>query len=88
MKVEWRRLIGCRLFFSLFKKRRMRDFRLMWALLQKETKRREIDFIANMGSKRYYIQSAFHLPDEEKVKREKAYLLNVNDSLNENSLKF
>lgn len=44
----------------------MRDFRLMWALLQKETKRREIDFIANMGSKRYYIQSAFHLPDEEK----------------------
>lgn len=38
----------------------------MWALLQKETKRREIDFIAYMGSKRYYIQSAFHLPDEEK----------------------
>lgn len=60
----------------------------MWALLQKETKRREIDFIAYMGSKRYYIQSAFHLPDEEKVKREKAYPLNVNDLLNENSLKF
>ena len=45
-----------------------------------EKKQLEIDFIANLGSKRYYIQSAFSLPDEEKIKQEKASLLNVNDS--------
>ena len=47
---------------------------------RQEKKQLEIDFIANMGSKRYYIQSAFSLPDEEKVKQEKASLLNVSDS--------
>lgn len=45
-----------------------------------ERKQLEIDFIANIGSKRYYIQSALSLPDAEKVKQEKASLLNVNDS--------
>ncbi|MCR5797516.1 MAG: ATP-binding protein, partial [Eubacterium sp.] len=40
----------------------------------------EIDFIASMGSKKYYLQSAFSLPDEAKVKQEKASLINVNDS--------
>ncbi|MBE5906499.1 MAG: hypothetical protein E7277_06870 [Lachnospiraceae bacterium] len=40
----------------------------------------EIDFIATMGSKKYYLQSAFSLPDETKIKLEKASLLNVNDS--------
>ncbi len=40
----------------------------------------EIDFIATLGSKKFYIQSAFSLPDEEKVKQEKASLLNVKDS--------
>lgn len=40
----------------------------------------EIDFIANLGSKRYYIQSAFSMPTEEKRVQEKALLLNVNDS--------
>lgn len=40
----------------------------------------EIDFIATLGSKKYYIQSAFSLPDADKVKQEKASLLNVNDS--------
>ncbi len=45
-----------------------------------EKKQLEIDFIANMGSKRYYIQSAFSMPTEEKRNQEKASLLNVNDS--------
>lgn len=45
-----------------------------------EKKQLEIDFVANMGSKRYYIQSAFSLPDDEKRKQEKASLLNVKDS--------
>lgn len=40
----------------------------------------EIDFVANFGSKRYYIQSAFSMPTEEKRMQEKASLVNVNDS--------
>lgn len=40
----------------------------------------EIDFVANKGSKRYYIQSAFSLPDSEKRQQEKAPLVSVNDS--------
>jgi predicted AAA+ superfamily ATPase len=40
----------------------------------------EIDFIANLGSRRYYIQSAFSMPTEEKRMKEKASLINVNDS--------
>jgi hypothetical protein len=40
----------------------------------------EIDFIANLGSKRYYIQSAFSMPTEEKRMQEKVSLINVNDS--------
>lgn len=40
----------------------------------------EIDFIANLGSKRYYIQSALSMPTEEKRIQEKASLINVGDS--------
>ena len=40
----------------------------------------EIDFIANLGSKRYYIQSAFGMPTEEKKRQEKVSLVNVKDS--------
>lgn len=39
-----------------------------------------IDFIANLGSRRYYIQSAFSMPTQEKKKQEKASLINVKDS--------
>jgi hypothetical protein len=45
-----------------------------------EKKQLEIDFVANMGSRRYYIQSAFSLLDDEKRAQEKASLINVNDS--------
>ena len=45
-----------------------------------EKKQLEIDFVANVGSKRYYIQSAYSLPDDEKRVQEKASLINVNDS--------
>lgn len=47
---------------------------------KQERKQLEIDFVANMGSRRYYIQSALSLSDEEKIRKEKASLLNVNDS--------
>lgn len=40
----------------------------------------EIDFVANLGSKRYYVQSAFSMPTEEKRIQEKASLVNVKDS--------
>lgn len=39
----------------------------------------EIDFVCNMGSRRYYVQSAYSLPTEEKIKQEEASLLKVND---------
>lgn len=45
-----------------------------------ERQQLEIDFVANLGSKRYYIQSAFSMPTEEKQIHEKASLINVNDS--------
>lgn len=44
-------------------------------------KQLEFDFIANLGSKRYYIQSAHSLPSIEKINQEKASLLNIDDSL-------
>ena len=43
-------------------------------------KRLEVDFICNKGSKRYYIQSAFAIPDEEKMKQEKSSLVRIGDS--------
>lgn len=43
-------------------------------------KQLEVDFIANLGGKRYYIQSAYSLPSIEKINQEKASLLNIDDS--------
>lgn len=40
----------------------------------------EVDFVANLGSNRYYIQSAYRLPDTEKERQEKASLLRIDDS--------
>lgn len=37
----------------------------------------EIDFVANLGSRRYYIQSAFCMPTEEKQKQEKLPYINL-----------
>ena len=45
-----------------------------------QKKQTEIDFVANKGSRRYYIQSAFSLPDEEKIRQEKRPLLSLSDS--------
>ena len=45
-----------------------------------ERRQLEIDFIANLGSKRYYIQSAFSIPTKEKLTQETASLVSVNDS--------
>ena len=40
----------------------------------------EIDFVCNQGSRRYYIQSAFRMNSDEKLRQEQASLLNVRDS--------
>lgn len=42
-------------------------------------KQLEIDFVCNRGSKRYYIQSAFAMQDEEKEKQEQRSLLSTGD---------
>jgi predicted AAA+ superfamily ATPase len=40
----------------------------------------EVDFVASLGSSRYYIQSAYQLPDAQKIAQEKAPLLAIDDS--------
>ena len=45
-----------------------------------ERRQLEIDFIANLGSKRYYIQSAFSIPTKEKLAQETSSLVSANDS--------
>ena len=47
---------------------------------KKVRKQLEIDFVANLGSQRYYIQSAYAIPDKEKMEQEQASLINVPDS--------
>ena len=41
---------------------------------------REVDFIANLGSKKYYVQSALSIPNREKEIQESRSLTNINDS--------
>ncbi|MBE6551905.1 MAG: ATP-binding protein [Ruminococcaceae bacterium] len=43
-------------------------------------KQLEVDFICNLGSLKYYIQSAFSIPDEEKRKQEIRPFTKINDS--------
>lgn len=43
-------------------------------------KQLEIDFVANQGNKRYYIQSAYDIPNEEKMKQETKSFDNIDDS--------
>lgn len=40
----------------------------------------EVDFVANMADRRYYIQSAFSMPDDEKRVQESASLKRIDDS--------
>ncbi len=43
-------------------------------------KRLEVDFVCNCGNQRYYIQSAFAIPDSEKMQQEQKSLVNIGDS--------
>ena len=40
----------------------------------------EVDFVCNQGSRRYYIQSAFSIPDKEKMLQEQNSLTRIRDS--------
>lgn len=40
----------------------------------------EVDFVCNKGSQRYYIQSAYSIPDLEKMKQEQVSFDRINDS--------
>ena len=47
---------------------------------KKARKQLEVDFVVNQGSKRYYIQSAYALPNQEKIEQEQASLIKIPDS--------
>lgn len=73
----------------IYNELRIRGFQVDVGVVQKRTRKEnhvqekkqlEVDFIANLGSRRYYIQSAFRLPDTEKEQQEKESLININDS--------
>ena len=58
------------------------DVGVVYSSGQAQTKSRrqyEIDFVCNKGSKRYYIQSAYALPTEEKMRQEERSLLLTGD---------
>ena len=40
----------------------------------------EVDFVCNQASKRYYLQSAFAIPNKEKMEQEQKSLVNIEDS--------
>ena len=47
---------------------------------KQENKQLEVDFVANQGSKRYYIQSAFQMDSVEKIEQERASFRTIQDS--------
>lgn len=56
------------------------DVGMIEARTATERRQLEVDFVANKGDKRYYIQSAFALPNEEKREQKLASLKRINDS--------
>lgn len=47
---------------------------------KRKRKQYEVDFVANRGSQRYYIQSAFIMPTDSKERQESNSLLNIDDA--------
>lgn len=50
------------------------------ALGKQVRKQLEVDFVANKGSQRYYIQSAFEISSKEKMQQETYSFRNISDS--------
>ena len=72
----------------LFNELKMRGFNVdVGVIVQYETngkgngtrKQLEIDFVCNQGSKRYYIQSAYAIPDQTKMEQEQRSLMLTGD---------
>ncbi|MDE5744792.1 MAG: ATP-binding protein [Paramuribaculum sp.] len=73
----------------IFNELRIRGFQVDVGMVEHRTvdktgktirKQYEVDFVANQGSQRYYIQSAFMMPTDSKERQESASLLNIDDS--------
>lgn len=64
------RVLGFLVDVGVIQERKMRDGKSTFS-------QREIDFVANKGSQRYYIQSAYSIADEEKLQQELASLLSI-----------
>lgn len=47
---------------------------------KREKRQLEIDFVANRGAQKYYIQSSYAMPSKEKLNQEKRSLYKVHDS--------
>lgn len=47
---------------------------------KQESKRHEVDFVADNGGPRFYIQCALYIPDEEKMRQEKESFKKIGDS--------
>lgn len=47
---------------------------------KKVRKHLEVDFVCNKGSQRYYIQSAFSIPNHEKMQQETNSLIRISDA--------
>lgn len=67
----------------------VRGFNVDVGIVEKHTKdsegkqiisRLEVDFVCNQGDQRYYIQSAFAIPNEEKMAQEQASFDSIHDS--------
>lgn len=67
------RVLGYLVDVGIVESREMKEGKMSYS-------QREIDFIANKGSQRYYIQSAYSIPSEDKREQELASLLKVSDS--------
>ena len=67
------RLRGFNVDVGMVRSRAMRDGK-------QENKQLEVDFVANQGSKRYYIQSAFQMDSVEKIEQERASFRTIQDS--------
>lgn len=72
----------------IFNELKMRGFNVdVGVIMQYETnekgtnirKQLEIDFVCNQGSKRYYIQSAYAIPDQAKMEQEQGSLMLTGD---------
>ena len=72
----------------IFNELKMRGFNVdVGVIMQYETnekgtsirKQLEIDFVCNQGSKRYYIQSAYAIPDQAKMEQEQRTLMLTGD---------